>query len=504
LALSRTARGISAPLGLAALAVAVGFLSFVPTDYQGVSELGLIAGTSMIIALLANLTVLPALLAVLPARSRPEATGFAWAAAPDRWLHHNARLVLGAGLLAAAASCAAIPSLRFDADPLDLQNPKTPAVATALDLVNNPETAPNIDLLLPNLTAAAALGDRLEKLPEVRQVLSLASFVPDDQPEKLDAIEQMQLFLGPVLDPGNKMAPPDAAAERAATDHFEQHLTRFLAGPAGPALAQPGQHLADALRRFLGIPDGGDVRQLRQILLGGFPGRIAALQAAMTAGKLSVETMPPEFKADWVAADGQARLAVFPKGNTRDPATLGRFVDAVRRLAPDATGDPILVLETGRTVSRAFATASAYALLGITLVLILFLRRPLEVMLVIIPLILAALYTLGASVLVGIAFNYANIIAIPLLMGIGVAFDIYFVMLWRAGGEKIALLQTPTARAVVFSAGTTATAFGSLALSHHVGTASMGILLIIALFFVLVSTLLVQPALMTLAARLRR
>jgi uncharacterized protein len=503
LALGRTARGISAPLGLAALAVAVGFLSFVPTDYQGVSELGLIAGTSMVIALLANLTVLPALLALLPARGRPEATGFSWAAAPDRWLHQHARLVLGAGLLAAAASCAAIPNLRFDADPLDLQNPKTPAVATALDLVGNPETAPNIDLLLPNLTAAAALGDRLERLPEVRQVLSLASFVPDDQPEKLDAIEQMQLFLGPVLDPGNQLASPDAAADRVATDHFEQHLRHFLAGPAGAALAQPGQHLADALTRFFAMTGGGDVEQLRQILLGGFPGRIAALRTAMTAGKLSVETMPPEFKADWVAADGQARLAVFPKGNTRDPATLGRFVDAVRALAPDATGDPILVLETGRTVSRAFVTASAYALVGITLVLVLFLRRALEVMLVIIPLILAALYTLGTSVLIGIAFNYANIIAVPLLMGIGVAFDIYFVMLWRTGGEKIALLQTPTARAVVFSAGTTATAFGSLALSHHVGTASMGILLIIALFFVLVSTLLVQPALMTLAARRR-
>jgi predicted RND superfamily exporter protein len=107
-------------------------------------------------------------------------------------------------------------------------------------------------------------------------------------------------------------------------------------------------------------------------------------------------------------------------------------------------------------------------------------------------------------VLLGLPFNYANIITVPLLMGIGVAFDIYFVMLWRAGSGPVALLQTPTARAVVFSACTTATAFGSLALSYHAGTASMGVLLIIALFFVLVSTLLVQPALMTLVGRGRR
>jgi uncharacterized protein len=499
-ALARTARSISAPLGLAAAAVAVGFYSFLPTDYQGVSELGLIAGTSMIIALLANLTVLPALLAVLPSRGRAEAAGFAWAAPGDRWLQRHPRLVLAVALLLGGAALASIPVLRFDADPLDLQSPKLPPVATALELVNDPDTAPSIELLMPDLTEAEKLADRLEKLPEVGRVLSLASFVPGDQPAKLDILSQMQLFLGPILDESNQIPPPDAATERAAIEHFLADLKKMLAQPNSP-IAEPGRRFAEALIRFLALPGGGDLALLRDTLVGGIEGRVKALRVAMTAGPLAIETMPDEFKSRWLAPDGRARLEVNAKGNIRDPATLARFVDAVRLIAPGATGGPVLILETGRTVSHAFLIASTYALIGITLVLALMLRRPRDVVLVIVPLILAGLYTLGAIVLLGLAFNYANVIAVPLLMGIGVAFDIYFVMLWRAGSGPVALLTTPTARAVVFSACTTAMAFGSLALSHHAGTASMGMLLVIALFFVLVSTLVVQPALMTLVGR---
>jgi hopanoid biosynthesis associated RND transporter like protein HpnN len=503
-ALARTARSISAPLGLAAAAVAVGFYSFVPTDYRGVSELGLIAGTSMIIALFANLTVLPALLAVLPTRGRPEAAGFAWAAPGDLWLQRHPRLVLAVASLVGVAALASVPALRFDADPLDLQNPGLPPVATALELTRNPQTAPAIELLAPNLAAAEDLAGRLQQLPQVEMALSLASFVPADQPAKLDILGQMQLFLGPILDTGNQVPPPDAARERAASEQFLTHLTKFLASPAAAPIAAAGQDLAKALTRFLAMPGGGDTTLLRQTLLGGIEGRIEALRAAMAAGPVTAQTMPEEFKSHWIAADGRARLEVFAKGNIRNSAVLADFVGAVRSLAPDATGGLVLILETGRTVSHAFLIASIYALIGITIVLAVMLRRLRDVVLVIVPLVLAGLYTLGATVLLGLPFNYANIITVPLLMGIGVAFDIYFVMLWRAGSGPVALLQTPTARAVVFSACTTATAFGSLALSYHAGTASMGVLLIIALFFVLVSTLLVQPALMTLVGRGRR
>jgi hopanoid biosynthesis associated RND transporter like protein HpnN len=501
-ALSRTARGIAGPLGVAATATAVGFYSFVPTDYQGVSELGLIAGTSMIVALFANLTVLPALLAVLPFRGRPEAAGFAWAAPIDHWLERHAGGVAGLAVLVGLAAAISIPFVQFDSDPLDLKDPTQESVRTALELTHDPLATPySIDILLPSLDAAQALGRQLETLPEVRMVLTLASFVPEDQPPKLDIISQMQLFLGPILDGGNKLPAPSIEEDRTAIQHFAADLKGFLAGPKAAALGEGGRQLSAALGAFLALPSGGDIESLRATLLDGFESRIDILRRSMTAAPLTASEMPPEIRSDWIAADGRARLSVFSKGDMHNHEALAGFVDAVRSRSPNATGGPVLIFETGRTVSGAFRSASLSAFIAIAIVLALILRRARDVVLVIVPLGLAGLYTMGTTVLLGLSFNYANVIAVPLLMGIGVAFDIYFVMLWRTTDGPVALLQTPTARAVLFSALTTVTAFGSLALSHHAGTASMGVLLIVALFYVLLSTLFIQPALMTILGR---
>ncbi len=142
----------------------------------------------------------------------------------------------------------------------------------------------------------------------------------------------------------------------------------------------------------------------------------------------------------------------------------------------------------------AFRTAGLFALVAIALLLAIVLRRIRDVALVLAPLLLAGLLTVATSVLADLPLNFANIIALPLLLGVGVAFDIYFVMNWRAG--RVDPLQSGTARAVLFSALTTATAFGSLALSNHRGTSQMGILLTIALFFTLICTFFVLPSLM--------
>ena len=501
-ALKRTARAISGPLGLAALATAVGFYSFLPTDYKGVSELGLIAGTSMFVALIANLTVLPALLTLLPARGKPEAAGFVWAAPVDGWLRRHAKAVLALALLLGVAGAASVPLVRFDADPLDLKDPRKESVKTVKELTSDPLASPySIEILTPNLAAADALADKLSGLPEVRQALTLSSFVPDDQPAKLDILDQTKFLLGPILDHAEALPAPSDDEERAALRNYAEHLRSFLAGTHGQALGPAAATLQAAIGRFLSGPGGGDVKVLREALLGGFEGRIDMLRAAMSAEKLTAESMPPEIRDDWIATDGRARVSVFPKGDMKDERQMAAFVAAVRTFAPEATGAPVSILESGKTVSTAFTTASLLALVAITIALAIILRRLRDVVLVVVPLALAGLYALGTSVAIGLAFNYANVIAVPLLMGIGVAFDIYFVMVWRTGSGPVALLQTSTARAVVFSAATTGTAFGSLALSHHAGTASMGLLLMMSLIYVLLCTLIVQPALMTVLGR---
>jgi uncharacterized protein len=143
---------------------------------------------------------------------------------------------------------------------------------------------------------------------------------------------------------------------------------------------------------------------------------------------------------------------------------------------------------------RAFFQAGAYSLVSIALLLWIVLRRFGDVLLTLIPLLLAGLLTLEICVVIGMPLNFANIIALPLLLGVGVAFKIYYIMAWRAGQTN--LLQSSLTRAVVWSALTTATAFGSLWLSNHPGTSSMGKLLALSLVTTLCAAVLFQPALM--------
>jgi predicted RND superfamily exporter protein len=197
---------------------------------------------------------------------------------------------------------------------------------------------------------------------------------------------------------------------------------------------------------------------------------------------------------NWVAPDGRERVDVLPKGDANDNATLQRFARAVLQAEPDAVGQAVQILHWEQTIIAAFLQASAWAAGAIAILLWIVLRRVTDVLLTLVPLIVAACVTLEICALSGFALNYANIIALPVLLGVGVAFKIYFIMAWRRGETDF--VQSALTRAVFFSALLTATAFGSLWLSSHPGTSSMGKLLALSLACTLASAVLFQPALM--------
>jgi predicted RND superfamily exporter protein len=187
-------------------------------------------------------------------------------------------------------------------------------------------------------------------------------------------------------------------------------------------------------------------------------------------------------------------VEAVPKGDPNDSETLRQFADGVLAVEPRATGPAIDTVEWGRTILSAFVQAGVWALCSITLLLWIVLRRVTDVMLTLIPLLVAAAVTLEICALFDFSLNYANIIALPVLLGVGVAFKIYYVMAWRRGETNF--LQSSLTRAVFYSALMTATAFGSLWLSSHPGMSSMGKLLALSLACTLASAALYQPALM--------
>ena len=492
-ALEQAAVALGAPLSLAAGAVFLGFGAFLPTDYVGIAELGIIAGLGMIIALLLSITLLPALLVLFkPARPRAE-VGFAAAAPLDRWLETHRRTVLWAFGLSMLASIATLPLVRFDFNPLHLRDPNGPAFRSLIDLMHDPLRTPNtIYVLAANADAAARIADKAERLPEVAQAISIDSFIPADQPAKLALIEDASLLLDLTLNPFDVAAPPTDSAQIVALRAAREQLDRVATTSAGP----PAEH-ARALARTLGALASATpaVRgEAQRVLVTPLTVMLDQARAVLQASAVSRDTLPPEIAADWLARDGRARVQIFPKGDSNDNRVLARFTDAVVAIAPRATGVPVATQAAADTVAWAFVQAGLIALALVSALLYAVLRDPREVAFTLAPVVLSGFLTLGSCVVIGQPINFANIIAFPLLFGVGVAFHIYFVMAWRGGATD--LLQSSLARAVLFSALATGSAFGALWLSAHPGTASMGKILMISLAWTLVCALIFEPALL--------
>jgi hopanoid biosynthesis associated RND transporter like protein HpnN len=501
IALRDAAAEVGGALALAAIAIAAGFYAFLPTEYRGVSELGVIAGTGMIVAFVGTITVLPALIVLFRPIGERAAVGFAALGGLDRLLARYYRLVLVFAAAIAIVSVAMLPKLPFDFNPLHLKSAGTESVFTLLDLMQDPSTTPNtIDVLAPSVADAAQLARRLAQLPEVDHTITLTSFVPDDQDDKLVLIQDAALLLDPVLNPARVKSPPDDTDTVRSMLRAAQSLGDLATLHHGTALSVAATRLERALRTAAqGEPELRE--RVRATLIPGLVTTLQGLDAALQARPVTLDTLPDELKRDWVAADGRARIEVFPRGDGNDNAMLQRFVAAVRQLAPEATGAPVSIQESTGTILGAFVRAGSWALLVIVALLAAALRRASDVLITLASLLLSGLISLGICAATGFALNFENIIALPLLFGIGVAFNIYYVMAWRAGRRD--LLQSSLTRAVVFSALTTGTAFGSLWLSRHPGTSSMGELLALSLACTLVCALLFLPALLRVSGRYR-
>ncbi len=492
-AVLQAGKHVGAPLTLAAGATAAGFLSFLPTDYRGVSELGLIAGFGMLIAFATSITVLPALIRLLNPPGEPDELGFAALAPVDSFLERKRVPIIIGTAIVVIAGLPLLYWLSFDFNPINLRDPKTESVATYLDLSRDPANNTNaVEVLAPSLSDAGVIAGRLSKLPEVSRVLTLTSFIPTLQAEKLPLIRSAAKTLEPAFDPKN-MSPPPTDAENV--DALKEGAGRLIEasgnqnGPGAAAakrLAAALTALANANQETRAKAETAFIQPLKTVLSG--------LQAALQAEPVTQKSLPTTLVRDWTTADGRSRVQAAPNGNPSDNVAMRQFARSVLAVEPNAIEGPISILDAGDTIVRAFVEAGLWALLSIGILLWLVLRRIGDVLLTLIPLMLAGVVTLEVCVLIGLPLNFANIIALPLLLGVGVAFKIYYIMAWREGQTN--LLQTSLTRAVFFSALTTATAFGSLWFSSHPGTASMGKLLALSLMSTLAAAVLFQPVLM--------
>lgn len=482
-------------LALGALAAAIGFLSFLPTDYRGLAELGIIAGGSMVVAVLLNLTLLPALLAIGARQVPPPASG---RDPGNLWFAHNARTIVVGGVALGIAGLVLTPHVRFDFNPLNLKDARTESVATFLDLASGPDAgAYSMDALAADGVAATGLALALRELPEVGRVVHLGSFVPAEQEEKLAAIQAATLFLFPVL---TAQALPPASAEQQRAAVLEFAAVAEAQASARGELGLAALRLARILREM--SPAATDAFGAR--VTGLLPDWLADIRLAFDAVPVDAASIPDAIRQRWVTADGRYRLQIFPAEPIVDNAAMQAFASAVHAVVPAATGAPAVVTAAGQTVLDSFRIATVVAALAVVLLIAALLRSAGDLVLTMLPLALSALITLGAAAILGEALNFANVIVLPLLFGLGVASSIHLVVRRRQVADAAELMRSSTPRAVLFSVLTTLASFGGLAASPHLGMASMGRLLTIAIIATLFATLLFLPALIQLLPQGRK
>jgi hopanoid biosynthesis associated RND transporter like protein HpnN len=500
--LATTSTGVGRSLLLSCITTAIGFYAFVPTAYAGVAELGMISGTGMFISFVANLTILPALIELLPVKAKKVSNADAVMTivkVPYRY----PRLIVAISLLLGIASALLLPRFYFDYNPLNLYDQKSESVAAIKELFRDPETTPwTISVVVRGKEYAGRLAEKLRALGEVKTVVTLFDFVPEKQTEKLSILSDMRLFMPPGLGHAT-IKKLSYQQDLRALDVFENKVRDATATSSEKERAM-FRGLYKSIQEFkllLKDPVRGKTALdgLEESLLGNLPSLFRRLDMSFQASPVDMHTLPKDLAAQYLSSDGRYRVQVFPRENIMDRAALARFVKSVQAVAPEATDAPVSIYESGMAIISSFKEATLYAFVAITIFLLVELRKVLVTVMILTPLILVTLTTGAASVLLGIPLNFANVIVVPLLLGIGVHSGIIFVVRYQSerpqGGN---MLTTSNARAALFSNLATMVSTGSLSFSSHRGIASIGILLTLCLGFLIVSTLVLLPALLKL------
>jgi hopanoid biosynthesis associated RND transporter like protein HpnN len=514
-AIRSTLLSTSPSLLLCAGTTAIGLYAFIPTNYRGVSELGLLAGTSLFICLLITLTVLPLLLKFVPVSIPKDAatTHPTLARLGERLanltLHYAKPIAVGTAALT-VFSIVLVFNVETDFNPLNLRDPKTESVIAFKNLMKDKDTSPmTLTILAPTADKAKALQQQLAQIDTVDKTISLFDFVPENQEDKLAIIDEIALMLGAQPQRFPELQP-DPAPENGIRKLI-QAIDTVLPAKTDAKEIESLTALRKELRDIQVELDARQItsrhqfiEQVQITLLGTLPKVMNELYASLNASEVTLDDVPPDIKDRWLSKTGLYRIQIIPKYDLNNLDNMAKFITDVQAVAPETTDLPIMYWESMKEVINAFQQAIVIALITIALLLMAIRRNLIDTLLVMTPLILAGLFTMASTVLTGTPINFANIIALPLLLGLGVDNGIHMVeKLHHSLSEEMNIYQSSTARAMFYGALTTASSFAGLAFSPHQGIASMGLVITIGIFWIMTCTFVILPALSKLVFKRR-
>ncbi|MEY4767474.1 MAG: hypothetical protein RL637_113 [Pseudomonadota bacterium] len=505
-AIQRSLIGTAPSLLLCAATTAIGLYAFIPTNYRGISELGLLAGSSLFICLAVTLTLLPVLLTLFPVQKKLNTASHSVLLNHLQKisyypLHFAKPISVITGILA-IISIVLVFQLEMDFNPINIRDPNAESVIAFKKLLETKDSSPmTVSILATHPDQVKQLQQQLAQLSVVDKTISLFDLVPEQQSEKLALIEETSLILGSQLTDLPPLKPatdPQQAIEKLLVA-VEKKLIQSDSISQQQLFTQLTQQLKQLLIELdYRLPQDRQklIEQLQNSLLGGLPLALKPLAMGLNAEEIDLNSIPFTLKQRWLSNEGWYRIQIFPKQDLNNLANLSAFITQVQSVSDKTTDLPVMFLESMKAVVSAFQQAIITAILTIALLLWWLRRQFIDMLLVMIPLLLSGLFTMACTVLTHTPINFANIIALPLLLGLGVDNGIHMLEKLRHSiDENQNLYQSSTARGIFYGALTTISSFIGLAFSPHQGVASMGLIITIGIFWIMIGTFIILPAL---------
>lgn len=492
----------------AALAAAVSFLPLAFTGFKGLAELGLILTLGVLLELVATLTLLPSLVLISERYTSVE-RGQDCQGTPKPFLSlswRNPGLVVALGLVLTALGGISLLHVKFDLNPLHLQNQKTESVVWEMKLLENSRYSTAFGALTTNnLEDLQAKSAALKKLPTVSHVESILSFFPVEAAARREQWSQLAPIFQQISFPATLARPanPQDLAEVLGSIHFK--LARAL--ESDPKLAQV-KEAEDLLTRIIstlksaGPQAAANLAVFEKKFFQDLRDKWDFLREGMHSPLPRLTDLPAEVRDRFISPQGTFLIRVFSADDIWDPAPLGKFVNDLQRVDSDVTGDPVLLYFFTQAFRNACLWAAGVGLLAITLMLWGVFRSLKLTLLALVPLFVGTGWTLNLMWLLDLPFNQANVLFLPLILGEGIEFGIIILVRWQMEeSARVITLPASTAKGVLLAALTTTVGFGSLMVSGHQGTFSLGLLATVGSLSVLLASLSVLPAILRLVEK---
>jgi hopanoid biosynthesis associated RND transporter like protein HpnN len=499
--LQQTGRGNLA----GAVTTAIAFGAMVFTDFVGIVELGIIAAGGIMLCLLGMVLLLPALISIeerwrKPVYTLPERVG-----KRDTWFekmysHYYLIIFVSLGVLLGCGYVA--KDLYFDYNLLNMQAKGTEAVHFEMKIIENAKRASwNAALVADNLQDAKEKYRVLKEMPSVGKVESLLGAIPENQEARIRKAKA----LAPLIDPF-EVEPEDEPFPLRAIQTTMKKI-RFKLRKKEKEGEQDdvyeASRRAKQLDEALGNTDpkiaAARLKQFSRTLFVDYRKKIADLKRSVYPTPVKVEELPQDLKDRFVTADGKYLLLVYPNINIWEREEMEKFLKEMRRIDPNVTGNAVHMFESSRLMIDAYIRAGLYALAAIALYLMLTLGNFKTTVLVLLPTLAGAILTLGLMHLTGIQFNLANLVVLPLILGIGVVDGVHILHRYREMPEcGKNVISKSTGEAVILTSLTTMIGFGSLMVADHQGVYSVGLVLVLGVGSCMITSITLLPALIKL------